>query len=486
MKFSEYYNILKTQHELNFVNIFLEKDTKLFIDPWAIRQGGDEFSHECYSHIASFFELLINRIKNKDYFNATDMLRFAHEVKEIRLGDSINGYKGLGMNEQTNDLFNALKNSKAIKTGLLEDIEDCALMIDNINRDKISDMVANIIKIPLLKYTKSQCDLHNISTKKVSVGYCWDNNKKNWELQSGDLPVPEINDKEETIILVPKDIVRRDFILNYQDYYRNEILNFEQSRYGHAGVSLVKALKTKEDKQPTKKELKKIIPSTKKYIFETTLKNSRLLDIYKKRKSEKYKPLTNEDILNVQKEELDIASKIGDRINELQNIKPGKLDAGKYHNLVIGILELLFFPYLSNPKKEFPLNGGKKFVDISFLNKADSGFFMGIVKRGIPSHKIFFECKNYTEDPKNPEVDQLSGRLGVNTSKIGFLVCRTIDDQDDFMKRTKFALSNKSEYLIGLTDNDLINLLNLKKMGGAKADEKISNYLENKIEELIK
>ena len=111
---------------------------------------------------------------------------------------------------------------------------------------------------------------------------------------------------------------------------------------------------------------------------------------------------------------------------------------------------------------------------------------MGIVKRGIPSHKIFFECKNYTEDPKNPEVDQLSGRLGVNTSKIGFLVCRTIDDQDDFMKRTKFALSNKSEYLIGLTDNDLINLLNLKKIGGAKADEKISNYLENKIEELIK
>ena len=53
--------------EMNFVNVNLDADNKLFIDPMKIRSGKTDFHKYCFSKIEEFVELLIELARNKDY-----------------------------------------------------------------------------------------------------------------------------------------------------------------------------------------------------------------------------------------------------------------------------------------------------------------------------------------------------------------------------------------------------------------------------------
>ncbi len=105
------------------------------------------------------------------------------EVNEAYLGLSTNKSRGKGIGQSgTLDIFTQLKNSKAIEYGVLENIEDLRMFIENIDRDKLSDLITNIIRIKLLEYTIEQCELNNIPlTKNVPSGYYWNMETHKWE-----------------------------------------------------------------------------------------------------------------------------------------------------------------------------------------------------------------------------------------------------------------------------------------------------------------
>jgi hypothetical protein len=183
------------------------------------------------------------------------------------------------------------------------------------------------------------------------------------------------------------------------------------------------------------------------------------------------------------KESFDNVADIDEKIELLKILPEGKKDAYKYHDLMIDIINILFYPYLSKPKKEEIIDSGRKKIDIVYDNDALSGFFMKIVRKNVVSDKIFFECKNYTEDIKNPELDQLSGRLTKNTSRIGFLVCRKIEDRQKLLSGCRFQYHGNGNCMIILDDNDIFQLLELKK---EENDNKINDFLSDKLEELQK
>lgn len=120
--FGKHFGINKSQAELDFVDIDIDGDTPLYIDPYALTTREDEWSINCHSLVVSYFEEILMSIQNNDIRRGLILLTHLNEPEETRLGVSLTGNKGRGIgSSQAKDIFNALRNSKAAKSGLLED-----------------------------------------------------------------------------------------------------------------------------------------------------------------------------------------------------------------------------------------------------------------------------------------------------------------------------------------------------------------------------
>ena len=125
-----------------------------------------------------------------------------------------------------------------------------------------------------------------------------------------------------------------------------------------------------------------------------------------------------------------------------------------------GLALVVFFPSLIYPKKEKEIHQGRKRIDIVMNNGARGGIFANLHQvRKLPSAFVCFECKNYTTEVVNPELDQLSGRFAVNRGKVGFLCCRTFEDRAVFVERCRDTLRDDRGLILPLDDAAVLALL---------------------------
>lgn len=189
-KFSSYFNLQKSQAELDFVDIDLEGDIPLYVDPYALTTRDDDWSIHCHSLVVSFFQTVLDSVKNNNQKAGIQLLSHLGEPEETHLGVSLDGNKGRGIGAiHAKELFLAFKASKAANTMLMEDLSDFALFIPGIGRDKISDITTNIIRRALISYTQSQCQLHEIALHNVPSGFFWDSERKIWLQEFLELPI---------------------------------------------------------------------------------------------------------------------------------------------------------------------------------------------------------------------------------------------------------------------------------------------------------
>jgi len=95
---------------------------------------------------------------------------------------------------------------------------------------------------------------------------------------------------------------------------------------------------------------------------------------------------------------------------------------------------------------------------------------------------VFVECKNYSKEIANPELDQLAGRFSPQRGKLGFLIGRNFDDRARFLARCKDTATADRGFIIPLVDDDFIQMLTLIIEGRRHL---IDAALERKWNELI-
>ena len=166
----------------------------------------------------------------------------------------------------------------------------------------------------------------------------------------------------------------------------------------------------------------------------------------------------------------------------MRSVPSGTKNASNYHNLIIGILELLFYPNLSSPKKEKEIHEGRKRIDIVFNNSDEDGFFYTTPSHNVtlPCPYVYVECKNYTGEVANPEIDQLSGRFSNMRGRVGILTCRVLEE--NFIKRCADTFTDERGLVIPLEDSDLIKALEDYPNMGVDA---IENILASKYEQIV-
>lgn len=457
MRVSEYYKLNRTQPTLDFVDVDIRGDTRIFVDPRALRLLPSTWGDECVALVQDFFSTVLKAIDESRNEEARQLLGVLREPNETHLGLSRGVARGRALGPHSSrDVWKALTKSEAVQTGLLEDLEDTILMVEGISSDIISDITTNIIREPLIEYTQTMASYYEIPLQPdISSGPVWNPNERQWTTQYVNLPMTDFG----KLLLVPKVIVRHRMDYDQDEYYRGYILEHLRNVELDANSELVQLLKN-GSRRVTKKDLKKKYGTGKSVIVRETLRHPDLLRRYRDDKNRQYRPpLDHIDISFFEGTPLPDWDALRDSIYALRT---GREDATNYENAVERLLTTLFYPSLTNPQVQRKIHEGRKRIDITYTNVATEGFFSWLSQHFAASH-IFVECKNYQGDPGNPELDQLSGRFSPSRGQCGLLVCRRFTDKDLFLRRCKDTANDQRGFIIPLDDSDLAHMVEQRK-----------------------
>lgn len=472
--FSEAFNLAITPAGLDFIDIDLATDKPLFIDPYAIQIRQDQWSDRCGDHIRSFFNTLLDALRAGDVARAGHLLNHLHEPNETHLGVSQGRPSGRGVGDhKAAMLANALVRSRAFLTGVLSDISEAELFIHGVGRDTISDLTTNVIRGLLAEYTAEQCQLHGVPTQAVgAIGPTWNVHSQRWEARQLQLPVH----RRRPILLVPKFSVRQRLSLDSQEFWNHHMIEFLRQEYLDANSGLVHVLRNGE-RRVTKKAVKERHPFIKDDLADFVRAHPGVLESYKQIKGA-LGPLEQEDLEDGFDEK---AFAAGLRA-QLPNIAEGTAAASQYHSFSMGVCTFLFYPSLICPVKEHEIHQGRKRIDIKYTNSAERGFFHRMLAspqaRAI---NVFIECKNYTKELNNPELDQLSGRFGHQRGFFGMILCRQMDDRARIIQRCRDTANDNRGYMLVLEDRDIDALLLLIEQDRRAA---IDHYLQQRFDEI--
>lgn len=454
-RFAEYFNLGVNQGALDFVNIDVVGDVPVYIDPHALRTQKGDWARSCTISVSSFFEALLDAIQKEDAPAIYDLIRPLSEPNETHLGVSAGKSNGtsLGSDKKAEELIAQLRGSKAIATGMVSDLEDTAMFIEGIGTDILSDIATCLIREQLVDYTQSQCAFHGIDTEPQFVGPTWDVGTKTW---SDDRAVEVPRGPDGPLVLVPRSIVRFQPTLDKEKYFTGYIRpRYEQMELSKGRASeyvyLIREGQKNQELRVRKTELGKALGSTKAKVVEHTGRFPEALDAYRRANTNPTVPLTDDQL----------STRVGDPQPDLVDlhdaigaISPGQAGATSYHRAVAALLSALFVSSLGNQNIEVKLHDGIKRIDITYDNVAADGFF-GWVGQHYKAAIVPVECKNYSEDPKNPELDQIAMRLSPNRGEIGLLITRKIEDKELLRSRCRSAARDGHGYVIALDDDDL-------------------------------
>lgn len=152
------------------------------------------------------------------------------------------------------------------------------MYIQNFDKDKMSDLITNIIRHLLFKFTIEQCELWDIalSEETVLIGYFWDYNEFSWKALYGNSLIVE----NRNLLLVPKEIVRPRYVFNVECYIKQYILKTMQKDHADKNTDMCSTKEYADGRRvvvpPTREELyKQQVHGTvhKKYAFTNSFQN---------------------------------------------------------------------------------------------------------------------------------------------------------------------------------------------------------------------
>lgn len=267
MYLSDYIKESRKGHaNFDFVDVQLDSDNRIFIDPVVLEGATDEWSINANRCVQSFFNCLFTALKN----NQSDKLfDHAHEQNATKFGYG-NGKNGKG--KTADGLEDALGKLKALVHMIptISKGEDIPVLVEGFAEDCMSDLLTNILHEQLNEFTALQMESRGIPADGTKTFWTWDMiahtwhqvTKKSWFY----------NGKE--LLMVPKWIVRRNYLFKAHQYLYGVIIERMQIENGWKDMKKVDVLNNMpKDKEHWEYET----------VIQYTKENPEALDEYHKR-----------------------------------------------------------------------------------------------------------------------------------------------------------------------------------------------------------
>lgn len=208
----------------DFVDVQLDSDNRIFIDPVVLRNATDEWSTNANKCVCSFFDSLYEALKNNKSDNLFD---HAHEQNATKFGYG-NGRNGKG--KTANGLEDTLSKLKMLMHNIptISKGEDIPVLVEGFAEDCMSDLLTNILHEQLNEFTAYQMRRRGIPADSTKTFWTWNMEKNVWQQVTKECWL--YNGRE--VLMVPKWIVRRNFLFKAHQYLYGVIIERMQSENG--------------------------------------------------------------------------------------------------------------------------------------------------------------------------------------------------------------------------------------------------------------
>jgi len=389
-RLNDYYNLPFTQEEVDFAIPYLDEDIPLCLDPFLLWKSPSQQDNSLHTAIVNSFNHLGYLFNKGNEKEAIKMLIKTSECYEVGLGDS---KRRIGLPIGTKVANNILSLYKKIpqinKSGFIH-FEEIQLYVDQISKDRVSDIACSFIKSFLIDFTIARCQEFKIQTFKTNIELY--DYRKNILIEE-EVYLPQNPETKAPIILVPKRWLRIISWINYDDYTKNyfekEILKEGEQKphriaildFNRHNYDIVQSyLKTKERQQ-------------------SDCKNDPL-----------FKPIP---VFSAKR-----------KLKTILKLPTGKTENAdrKYEDNVCQLMASILYPKLDFADIQSRTDSGVLIRDLIFYNNISYDFLKDIYDEYI-SRQIVMEMKNVNElDREN--INQLNRYLKDQFGRFGIIITR--------------------------------------------------------------
>ena len=144
-RINDFYNIPFTQDEVDFAIPFLDEDIPLYVDPFLLWKSPSQQDNALHSLITNSFNHLGYLASKGKSTDAINLIINASECNEVGLGNSkTKEGKRIG-NKLATSLLGVFTNIPQLQKSGFIHFEEVQLLVDNISKDRISDIACNFI-----------------------------------------------------------------------------------------------------------------------------------------------------------------------------------------------------------------------------------------------------------------------------------------------------------------------------------------------------
>jgi len=342
------------------------------------------------------------------------------ECDEVGLGNS-GTRTGKRIGEKTAvEILSLFKNIPRISQDGFQHFEEIQLLIDNVSKDRISDITCCIIKSWLVDFTIQQCDRIGIPRNAVNLDL-YDYKKQKFINEPVPLPINPVSGVP--LLLTPKRWLRYVPWINYDDYFDNYYIRDIEKEY---------------DGKKNRIE-----------VLDYNRKNYDLVNKYTELK-EKVTTDCKNDPLFTQIPVLSAKKKC----EAILSLPTGKTDNAdkKYEDLMVQILASMLYPHLDFAQEQSRIDSGSQIRDLIFYNNREYEFLRDIYDT-YDCRQIVFELKNVAELERN-HINQLNRYLTEQFGKFGIIFTRKKPPKNIY-QNTIDLWSGQRRCILVFDDSDL-------------------------------
>lgn len=250
---------------LPFVDVDLDDDNRLYVDPHAIRlsKTPQPFARMAIQCMDDFFDGITNRIisgTRSDLDEAERLLQNFGEPWETRLGMAATGFRGHGGAAEVGTLImETFRGSVAalIRVGVFKHLEDIPMFVEGVDKDITSDITTRLVYSALADFTAQMISDYP-EFRMVGDGVrsfrkqIWDPTAGDWGTAVVELPV--VNGQE--LLLVPRLWARRTLLMSAGRFYETTVLSYAQLEQA-VMTSEGKLLKTPKERLKERSDLQR-------------------------------------------------------------------------------------------------------------------------------------------------------------------------------------------------------------------------------------